>query len=257
MKMESEKFQSTAYSLKYFLKASGGLASVSVLCYQILNPGGNMKVLILTLAMLAFAPAFAAKEKAAPKPKPVEQPTPFSELAEAWEKGTPLKFDEVDGFYSGRCYERSAKTTMLPGLLAIQSVDAGPHFPNKSENYICRSYNSAKYPTADAYDHISTDEQKKKLLENMGRYSLYLSQAKEEEKGLTYAEYFGGTLTPAHKGEFRKLNGYFLFRFITVAGVEMNERATGYRKEFDAGVVTEYCYFFKQIIPKADISKYR
>lgn len=216
-----------------------------------------MKALILALTMLASATAFAGKEKPAPKPKPVEQPTPFSELAEAWEKGMPVKFDEVDGFYSGRCYERSAKSTVLPGLLAIQTVDAGPNFPTKSENYICRSYNTSKYPTADAYDHISTDEQKKKLLENVGRYSQYMSQAKEEEKGLTYTEYFGGTLTPAHKGEIRMSNGYFLFRFITVAPLEMTERATGYRKEFDAGVVTEYCYFFKQIIPKADISKYR
>lgn len=216
-----------------------------------------MKALALALTILSYSPAFAAKDKPAPKPKPVEQPTPYSELASAWENGGPLMFDQIDGFYSGRCYERDAKSIMLPGLLAIQTYDAGPNFPKYSENYVHRFYYSEKYPAPDAFDLISTDEQKKKLFEQLPRFSRTISPAKNEEKGLTYSEYFNGTLQPALKAEARMSNGLVVLRYQAVAGVEITVRATGERKSFDAGATTEYCYFFKQIVLKTEISKYR
>lgn len=216
-----------------------------------------MKALVFVLALFASASAFAGNNKPAPKPKPVEAPTPFSELAAIWESAAPLKFDDIDGIYSGRCYERAGKSAMLPGLLVIQTYDAGPNFPKNSENYVTRYYHSDKYPAPDAFDLISTDDQKKKLFENIPRIGKTSSVAKEEEKSLTYSEFFDGTRTPATKAEYRVSNGLFIVRFNAVAGVVLTERVTAQRKEFNAGDVTEYCYFFKQIIPRADISKYR
>lgn len=216
-----------------------------------------MKALILALTMAAFAPAFAGNPKPAPKPKPVVTATPFSELADAWEKGAPLRFNDIDGVISGRCYERDAKNIMLPGLLIVQTFDAGPNFPKNSENYVARFTYGDKFATPDAFDFVVSDEQKKKLVELLPRLSRTHTMAKDDEKGLTYIEYFYVTLKPALKIEIRMSNGLPVLRSHALADVVINARASGEQKEFTAGEVTEYCYFFKQIIPKAEISKYR
>ena len=210
----------------------------------------SLSVLIAVMAMFSVVPAFAAKEK------PKAEPTPFSKINEEFEKAGPAKIDDVDGYYSGRCYEASAKTQILPGLLAFVDYGAGPAYPELTERYV---YRFSKYMVPDTFELPMTDETKKNLVKSISSYpaTSYLSPAKEQQTGIAYAEFFSNTLSPALEVQIRKTGNVFFAQTKVVAGVELDSRVLNKRVEFEKGTVVEICYYFKRVFSKAEIDQLR
>lgn len=215
-----------------------------------------MKKLSLSLSLAVFVVAAPFVMAAKPEAKPVEVSTPFSKLASEFEAAGPAKFDDIDGYYSGRCFEHVNKNVLLPGLLATVDFSAGPNLPQAGQRYAFR-FN--KYLAPDIWEHYDTDEEKKALVkEVVGRpFDVPASTATEKSSGLVYQDYFSETRRVALETEIRRAGDLFYSRTKTLTAVLAYSRTAGRQVDVNAGVVTEYCYYYKQILSRADVEKFR
>lgn len=211
---------------------------------------------LFTVAVFVLAAPLAMAAKPEVKAKPAEVLTPFSKLASEFDTAGPVKLDEIDGYYSGRCFEHVNKSVVLPGLLATVDFSAGPNLPQADQHFAFR-FN--KYLVPDIWEHHDTDQEKKALIKEVVErpFEVPASTATEKPSGIVYQDYFEGTRSAALETEIRKAGDLFYSRTKTLTGVMAYSRTAGRQLDINSGVVTEYCYYYKQVLSRVDVEKFR
>ena len=181
----------------------------------------------------------------------------YTHLAKQFEAAGPLTLAELDGWYSGRCFERLHKATALPGLLVISESGLGPQFPNSTQTHIKNYIGSGLLSNPETFDLINTEQELASLAKLVFEsIALRVKPAKVESKGLLVEELFSNENNVATRLEIRKINDLFYSRLTTATHrVEHWSRASAQYFTHEKGAVIEICYFFKKIIDKAEIER--
>jgi hypothetical protein len=175
--------------------------------------------------------------------------TAFDDLVTQFNSAQPVKFADIDGWYSGRCFESAAKNVALPGLLAIADFTSGPRFPSQTYLLNLRGLESGRQ--ADFFDRIDTPEEKAKLATYV--FSGIANRAR------TSIEKSSGTVTEILMSNANKAGTYMEFRRAnqTVIMVERanadivfdyGRRNSNASETFKKGQIVEVCYYFLKIM---------
>ncbi|MCH2535144.1 MAG: hypothetical protein MK008_11940 [Bdellovibrionales bacterium] len=156
----------------------------------------------------------------------------FSTIKQWFEEGHNVRFEEIEGFYSGRCYREDARNKPDHGVLGVykkkQNYDHGPAFPDIYIKKLVAAKKESQY-SRDSFDDY-TSGMAKKTLDNIFW-----------QKSSPIIDYYGTVSSYKVNSNnilaVRRYNNYYVLAGIVGETTE----------DFKKGYIWEVCYFFKKL----------
>lgn len=200
----------------------------------------------LTILILSSVQALAA-------------PSPFDQILTKFSSAQTLTFADIDGWYSGRCFERTGKETALPGLLTITESALGPQFPGESQTYVLKFVGMDSRNNAAFFDHLNSAEEKEKLARLV--HSQTPTDAKPSRvtpKQIETDIFFSDSRDIGTTLELRRDGAMFYMVERAKAPIRYSWRRTSNEGvEYKRGDVVEVCYYFLRIMSRQEADSLR
>ena len=200
-----------------------------------------------SLATLANTPAMQVPA-AATTNEPVVN-TGFEELHDWFMMGLPVRFNDVRGFYSGRCFSAFQPNAARNGLLTFferrMGDDWGPGFPPATEQKFL--YMVGRGQPVDYFDYFPHAGANPQNVAEVARQSwFHLSVATEGDSLSVLSD-----IEPNGRWDFNteivQYRDFLVMRETNLIGQVLPDPWTGQQGYFNAGNVRSMCYFFKRV----------
>lgn len=159
----------------------------------------------------------------------------YSTIKQWFEDGQNVRFEDVEGFYAGRCYYETTRIKPSYALLGVykrlqNSYDHGPAFPDYYEKKVMALHRTYYANVGESFDENSIDEAKASL----NRFW----------NSVTPLNYYEGTISSAHTDSkykpisvVRRYENYYVSALIIGKSHE----------DFQKGQIIFVCYYFKKL----------
>lgn len=159
----------------------------------------------------------------------------YSTIKQWFEDGQNVRFEDVEGFYAGRCYFETTRIKPSYALLGVykrlqNSYDHGPAFPDYYEKKVIALHRTYYKNQGESFDENSIDEAK----DHLNRFW----------NKLTPLNYYEGTVSSTQtNSELKPISAVRRYENYYVSAWIIGKSHEDYHK----GEITSVCYYFKKL----------